>query len=278
METITFLPTVKAYPALSKTYGEVSCVAGVQFSPDDQLSPRDLSWIRLYPVPYRDLDGNQQFAKYQPIRVDVQQHSGDRRPETRRPNRESIEIVGSPIPTSDSWERRRRFLEPLMADSMCAIQRAQAEAGTSLGIFRPKRVLDLQVESVDVKAEKAEIARAWVAQGSLLSAEPAEEKSHQLKALELIPWRFKLRYECADPSCRSHSQSIIDWEIDQYYRRVRHSSEWVDKLRHRWLEEICGPDRDTALIVGNQHQHPTSFLILGVWWPPRTAEQLAFAG
>ena len=274
MESIDFLPLVKAYPALSKTYGEVSCIAGVQFLPEEQLTARNLKWIRLYPVPYRDLDDKQQFAKYQPIQVEVQAHSSDRRPETRRPNRESIAIDGQPIPTSDSWKRRRRFVEPLMADSMCAIQRAQAKEGTSLGIFRPKRVLDLEIEPVDIKTEKVEIAKAWVAQGSLLSSESQDEKAHQLAALELIPWRFKLRYTCSDPSCNSHSQSIIDWEIDQYYRRIRHSTDWEEKLRHRWLEQICGADRDTALIVGNQHQHPSAFLILGVWWPPRSPEQL----
>lgn len=275
MESIDFLPLVKAYPALSKTYGEVSCIAGVQFSREEQLTAGNLSWIRLYPVPYRDLGDEQQFAKYQPIRVEVQAHSSDRRPETRRPNRESIAVVGEPISTSDSWERRRRFVEPLMAESMCAIQRAQDKDGTSLGIFRPKRVFDLEIEPVDINTEKAEIARAWVAQGSLLHSEPEEEKAYQLAALELIPWRFKLRYECSDPACNSHSQSIIDWEIDQYYRRVRHSHNWKEKLRGRWLEQICGADRDTALIVGNQHQHPTAFLILGVWWPPQRPEQLA---
>lgn len=274
-ESITFLPLVKAYPALSKTYGEVSCIAGVQFSPAEPFAPRDLRWVRLYPVPYRDLDGSQKFAKYQPIQVQVRVHSSDRRPETRRPNRESIEIVGRPIPTTDSWSRRRRFVEPLMADSMCAIQRSQAEKGTSLGIFRPKRILDLEIEPVDITAEKAEISRAWAAQGSLLSSESQDEKRHQLRALEQIPWRFKLRYECAEPGCKSHSQSIIDWEIDQFYRRVRSSANWMNKLRHRWLDEVCGPARDTALIVGNQHQHPTAFLILGVWWPPRSPDQLA---
>jgi hypothetical protein len=33
--------------------------------------------------------------------------------------------------------------------------------------------------------------------------------------------------------------------------------------------------RDTAFFVGNQHQHPTAFMVLGVWWPPKQPEQLA---
>lgn len=112
------MPLVKAYPALSKTYGEVSCIAGVTASGSPE-------WIRLYPVPFRALTDNQRFAKYQRIRVRVETHGGDRRPETRRPNRDSIEVAGDAIPSDNAWQLRRRFVEPLMADSMCAIQRRQ---------------------------------------------------------------------------------------------------------------------------------------------------------
>ncbi len=272
METIDFLPVVKAYPALSKTYGEVSCIAGVQMT---AAGPK---WVRLYPVPFRALDDAQQFAKYQPIRVQVEAHRGDRRPETRRPNRDSIQLAGDPIPSKGAWSMRRRFIEPLMAPSMCEIQRRRAADGTSLGVFRPARVLDLEISERDVNADKVEIAKAWVAQGSLLDQVPGEEKAHQLRELEQIPWTFKLRYECSDPGCGSHTQSIIDWEIAEFYRRVRDASDWRGRMRARWIDQLCGPDRDTALFVGNQHQHPSSFLVLGVWWPPRRPQQLALSG
>jgi hypothetical protein len=29
--------------------------------------------------------------------------------------------------------------------------------------------------------------------------------------------------------------------------------------------------------VGNQHLHRGTFMILGIWWPPRGAKQLALA-
>jgi hypothetical protein len=53
METIDFIPLVKAYPALSTKYGEVSCIAGVEITAN---GPR---WIRLYPVPFRSLEDDQ---------------------------------------------------------------------------------------------------------------------------------------------------------------------------------------------------------------------------
>jgi len=269
-ETIQFLPLVKAYPALSKTYGEVSCIAGVRIGGSE--APE---WIRLYPVAFRALGDAQQFRKYQPMRVRVARHAGDRRPETRRPDRDSIEVVAEPIPPKDGWRMRRRFVEPLMSRSMCQILECQRADGTSLGVFRPKRVLDLVIEQADIPEGKREIARAWAAQPSLLDGLGAEEKKHQVRELELVPWTFKYRYECDAPGCRTHLQSIIDWEVAEHYRRVRHRDDWRDRLKERWIGDVCAADRDTAFFVGNQHQHLQSFLVLGAWWPEHRPEQLA---
>jgi hypothetical protein len=266
-ETIDFLPLVKAYPALSTTYGEVSCVAGVHMTLDGP------EWIRLYPVPFRSLDDTKQFKKYQPIRPRVEPHSRDRRPETRRPDRDSIQLNGAPIPAGHNWQRRRRFVEPLMARSMCEIARRQKADGTSLGVFRPKRVIDIVFEPVDVSAEKRQIAQAWSRQGSLLDGLGTDEQT-QMRELELVPWRFKYHYECDDPECTTHTQSIVDWEIVRTYRRVKKRSDWQDRLKARWLGELCAPSRDTAFFVGNMHQHLNSFLVLGVWWPERAPQQL----
>ncbi len=61
--TTIVLPLVKAYPSLSRKYGEVACVAGID------LEHKEL--VRLYPVPFRDfgrasevseVSANQSFA------------------------------------------------------------------------------------------------------------------------------------------------------------------------------------------------------------------------
>lgn len=270
-QEIEFVPMVKAYPALSKTYGEVSCVAGVQ------TSGARRRWVRLYPVPFRALDEGQQFAKYQPVRLRARTHSGDRRPETLRPDRDSIRIEGKPIPAGPGWQPRRWLIQDLAADSMCEIQRRQAVDGTSLSMFWPKSVDDLLIEEADVSVEKQRIAEAWASQGSLLDGVGGDERTHQIKELELIPWTFKYRYACSDPGCGGHTQSIIDWEIAATYRGMRHRADWQERLREKWLNQLCAPDRETALIVGNQHQHLNSFLVLGVWWPSRVPEQLSLA-
>ena len=49
------LITVKTYPTLSRKYGETVCTAGVR---------EDGSWVRIYPVPFRRLDEEEQYTKY----------------------------------------------------------------------------------------------------------------------------------------------------------------------------------------------------------------------
>ncbi len=232
-------------------------------------------WIRLYPVPFRAPEDKKQFRKYQPVRLRVAPHRGDLRPETRRPDLDSIELLGDPVSSRDAWAFRRRLVEPLMEASMCEIARRQRRDGTSLGVFRPGRVIGLEIEKASVDEGKRAIAKAWLAQTSLLDGLGTEERTSQLRELEHAPWTFKYRYECEDTGCPSHTQSIIDWEIAQFYRRVRRREDWRDRMKNRWLGDLCGPGRDTAFFVGNMHQHPRSFLVLGVWWPPRRPEQLA---
>jgi hypothetical protein len=268
MEAIDFIPLVKAYPALSRKYGEVSCVAGTEMTAG---GPR---WIRHYPIPFRSLSDDRQFRKYQPVRLNVERHRGDLRPETRRPDLDSIELRGEPVSWKDAWALRRRFVEPLMVGSMCELARRQRLDRTSLGVFRPGRVIDFKIEQASTDEAKRQIAKAWAAQTNLLDGLGSEERTGQLRELEQVPWTFRYRYECAEAGCPGHRQSIIDWEIAQFYRRVRNFEDWRERMRARWLEEVCDEQRDTAFFVGNMHQHPGSFLILGVWWPPRRAEQL----
>lgn len=265
-EPVELLPLVKAYPNLSRQYGEVSCVAALTLP---ALAKSE--WLRLYPVPFRSLEGDRQFRKYQPIIAEVAPHTGDSRPESRRVNADSITVSGEPIGTANGWAKRRSIVEPVLDESMCSIRRMHRSTGRSLGAFRPAEVRDLLIEPVEPDPKKSELAEAWAAQSTLLGTSSREAER---EALEQIPFRFKYRYRCADRSCGGHEQTIVDWEIAQHFRRARNREDWRDLIRQRWLGELCAPSRDTAFIVGDQHQHPGSFLVLDVWYPPAQPVQL----
>ncbi|MBP9581870.1 MAG: hypothetical protein KBE38_06915, partial [Ignavibacterium sp.] len=70
------LITVKAYPAISKKYNETVCTAGIT---------EEGRWIRIYPIPFRQLDYNNQFRKYEWIELDLEKNPSDFRPESYRP-------------------------------------------------------------------------------------------------------------------------------------------------------------------------------------------------
>jgi len=254
MTRIPLVVTVKAYPALSQKYGEVVCVAGIR---TDTPAPE---WIRLFPVAYRELAWTDRFKKYQVISIEADRHSGDSRPETYRPALHTLQL-GETLDTKGGWAKRKPYVEPLLVESMCEVAARQAKDGTSLAAFRPGEVQDWLVddESEDWQLEQAGVA----SQPSLF---------FQTKgSLEKIPLRFRYRYRCG-PTCKGHEQSLIDWELAQSYRSWREKYDETtlrEKIRQRYLEEMCAPSKDTIFFVGNAHRFPRVFMVLGVFWPPK---------
>lgn len=244
------LVVVKAYPVRTDGHGEAVCVAGIRL---DTGSPH---WVRVFPVPYRRLPHEQQFAKYDVIRLEVVRGS-DTRPESWEPRADTIEIVRQ-VGTDGGWSARRDLVEPLLVPSMCHAQRQQATDGTSLAVFRPGEMTGWQVEAAPPPA----------ASGTQLDMfEPS------LEALEDIPYKFRYRYRCQDEAaCQGHQQRLLDWELGQAYRswRGKYPDEQtlLGKIEHKWMQEVAAPGRDVMLYVGTIARYPQSFCALGVFWPP----------
>ncbi|MBE7518992.1 MAG: hypothetical protein HS107_07060 [Thermoflexaceae bacterium] len=252
-EQLQLLVTVKAYPALSRKHGEVVCVAGVR---TDTERPE---WVRLFPVPFRDLPFDQRFTKYQIITVECRRPSTDRRPESYQPDPDTL-VLGETLPAGGTWPERRALIEPLTVESMCWIQAQQKVDGTSLGVFRPAEVLDFEMEPEPEDWDPGKLGIA--SQPSLFF--PGK------KGLQKIPYRFRYVYRCSESDCGTHSQSIVDWELAQSFLSWGHRYSrpvLLERIREKWLGDLCGPDKDTMFYVGNQHQHPESFLVLGVFYP-----------
>lgn len=251
------LVTVKSYPTPSVKYHETVCIAAVT---------KEEGWIRLYPVQFRSMPKEQKFEKYQLIRYRMRKHSSDRRPESFRPDELSIEIVGALATSNDKdWSRRRDWIDPTLSPSMCEIKRQQAASGVSLGAFRPREVLDFVVKKDDSD---------WSPKKKL-TMQQMRLFDETTSKLEKIPFVFKYKYLCADEACNGHEQSIIDWEINELYRNVRRTTASEEvikrKMRDKFLGQMCDPKRDTVFFVGNHSRWPGSFMILGVFWPPKRA-------
>ena len=100
------LITVMTYPHPSESHQELVCTAGITESGE---------WVRLYPIDYRYRPENQQFHKYQWIEIGLadQGAGNDDRRESRRPDLESIRVLGEPLSTRDNWRARREIIDRL---------------------------------------------------------------------------------------------------------------------------------------------------------------------
>jgi hypothetical protein len=134
---------------------------------------------------------------------------------------------------------------------------------TSLGIVRPKRVLDMVVEEVD-RQWKPEW-EAVLRQQSLFGDQP--------KDLAKIPYRFSYVFECED-SAKPHKAMCEDWELGILYlkelRRLGTEEKAVDSVRKKFFNEICSDGKDTRFFMGTVFPYNT-WVVLGVFYPPKPA-------
>lgn len=256
-ETITLLVTVKAYPVIAQKSGESVCVAGVRLD-----SPRP-TWARLFPVGFRALPSTQQFHKYDVIRLRAQRKGGsDRRPETYAPDLNSL-VVGPNVDTDRGrWQRRSELIGDLRgATTTCTLAARAREAGqnsASLGLVKPRNV-DLTV-----------VGNPEYKPGGAAHVD-VDLFGEEHEVLEKTPFIATYHYQCAgESSCRGHNQSIVDWESGQLARRNLENmtpERAREAHRQRFLDEMFAPGKDTYFYVGNQHQRPGSFLVLGLFSP-----------
>ena len=259
MKRLKVLITVKTYPIPSAKYGELVCTAGVTESGD---------FVPLFiRSSFRDLPFSQQYRKYQWIEVEAEKHSGrDTRKESYRPNRDSLSIMGESIPTNrGDWSARARFALAKKANSIEELSQQQERDNTSLGVFRPKKVHDLVVTPDDATwkpkfLEALRQARLW------------DDREVTKEPLRKVPFKFKYRFECDDDRCkRNHKMMIVDWEVGALYWKLVDKGATPDeaakKVREKFLNELCGPGKDTHFFVGTILAHPKNWVVIGVFHP-----------
>ena len=262
----TVVVLVKAAPVLTSNLDETMCVAGARIDGDRA------EWIRLHPVPFRDLATEARFAKYQKVAVDVIRPKSDRRLESWTPISGSISL-GAKLGTERAWADRRALVSQLLTADMCDLVEANRTGSgpsvPSLAVVRPVESPELVIAERDDAQLTKWRQRAEGAKNRIsLFDDPATAKPD----FEVVPWRFSYKYRCGRTDCATHTQTIVDWEVVALWRHVRHRSNWQDLMRQKFEDELW-QGKAAALFVGNQEQHPASFLVLGVFWPPAVSYQ-----
>lgn len=249
------LVTVLTYPHPSGKYKELVCTAGVTAAGE---------WIRLYPVDYRYRPAGQRFHKYQWIELDVEPvgHGSDRRKESRKPHLDTM-VAGDRLDTKDGWRERRRIIDSMPHHTVAQLEQMYAADRTSLGIVRPTKIHDVEIEPAD-----PEWKPEWqvaLAQFDLFEGAPKE--------LAKLPFKWSYVFESGDDG-KTHRRMIEDWELGVLFLKERErkgEQAAAESVREKYLTELCAPDLDTRFFMGTRFPYNV-WLVLGVFYPPRVAQ------
>ena len=249
---MTACVVVKTYPVPATNGIEVSCTAAISETGQ---------WLRLFPVPFRLLGKDQRFKKYQWINLRVRR-SNDFRLESHNIDPDSITLAGDGIiPTTKKWDARKKLLAPLESRSLRALRdKQQAKGYPTLGIFRPREIRKLIIEPTEANWTDEELAK--LQREDLFNSPPPQQ-------LEKIPYKFSYEFSCNDDSCTGHTMMCSDWEMSEAYRRWsrEYGGDWEGKFRQKFEHEMRDT-KETSFYVGTVHQHPNSWIIVGLFYPP----------
>lgn len=252
IEKVKVLITVKTYPLPSKEYQETVCTAGVK---------EDGTWIRLYPVPFRHLPYDQWYKKYHWIELEVIKHDKDPRSESYRPYGK-IKII-SKIDTKNNWEERKRYVLKHIEPSL-EILKEKSKSGVSLGVIKPKEILDFTVEPVS-----GEWKNEWQSLFQQLKL-----FGEQQKPLEKIPYKFSYKFTCCGENCAGHKIMIEDWEIYALYRNMLKTygskDKAIEKVTAQYLHRFP-KEKDLYFFMGTTRKdhHRGTFVIIGIFYPKK---------
>lgn len=258
-ETKKALIVARTYPIPAKSGVEVSCTAAIT---------DDGKWLRLHPVPYRFLDNDKRFTKYQWIEVETTK-SSDSRLESYKPSIHSIKILTKVLPTTNEWEARKQIVFPLRARSLCDLQRERkANKHPTLGLFRPKVIKQLRITPATSTWTQGQLD--MLRHGKLFDNQPQIE-------LEKIPHYFTYVFHCDEDVCKGHSLHCTDWEMGQSWRSWtrQYGGNWEAKFRQKYDTEMIG-QKDLHFFVGTTQERPHVWIIIGLFYPPKPKVSPAF--
>lgn len=256
----------KTYPSPSSRYVETSCVAGMEESG---------KLIRLFPVPFRLVNDEQQFKKWQWISAYVRKANGDHRPESHRISVDTIEVLGDPLSLQHEWLERRQAIAPLKVyDDFQSLEEARKKTGVTLGLVRPSRLTKLDITKADSPEWTEEEINKLMQDQLQASLFEQESERRSLKLLRKLPFNFHYHYECqANGETRAYKHKIVDWEIGSLYWNTAKRPDWEPSFRQKLFDDFS--KKDLLFLMGTIHRFPDRWLIISLIYPPRSPAAIA---
>ncbi len=255
---------VKTYPTISDKYAELVCTAGVL---------EDGSWIRLYPVPFRILNGDQQFKKYTWINADVERNTSDFRPESYRPTLDTIvlETKTDQKVKQANWDLRKTIIfhnQTIYTNLQTLITEAK-ETKKSLALFKPKRIINMEIEETTREWDYKKLKSLEMHKAQLNMFKTIEDLEREFQVVRKVPYYF--RYIIEDDCGKKSTMMIEDWEIGALYwnclkRHKNNELAAIEDVKKKYINDYT--QKDLYLILGTtkefHNRAPNPFIIIGV--------------
>jgi hypothetical protein len=273
------LITVKAYPAISKKYNETVCTAGIT---------EDGKWIRIYPIPFRQLNYEKQFRKYEWIELDLVRNKSDFRPESYRPKDLLLkDMVSHGIikPDGEMWAERRKYvLKTVYTNLEQLIYEAKdKKICTSLAVFKPTKIIDFLFEETERewKKEKLDFLNSKKLQLNLFENKDENDIS-EFEIVNKLPYKFSFKFE--DETGKTSTLMIEDWETGMLFWNslIRHKGDELkacEDVKKKYFDDFT-KTKDYHFFLGTTKLHhfraPNPFVIIGDFRPKFIAQDQLF--
>lgn len=251
----TLLIITKTYPSPSSKYREISCVAAL--NKEDEMR-------RLFPVPFRLLEGDKKFVRWEWIKARTIKANNDHRPESYKIDLDSI-VRLSQIGTEEGWAERLQWISPHVLSTQAALEERRQNTGETLGFIRPtkfKLVINKSDSSDWTESEKMKLI-----QDGLFDKNETKNRF----PLRKIPHDFYYEYECrSTDGSTNYRHKITDWEIGALYWNCvnQYGQKWEGFFRKK-LEDEFSQKKDLYFLMGTMHRFPDKWLIVGLVYPPK---------
>jgi len=234
--------------------------------------------MRIYPVPFRLLEYQNQYSKFDWIETSFSKTTRDPRPESFRPNDPgSIRKVGR-MDTQDNWRERRNLVlgKAKVYDRLGELIQAAHDNTLSLSVFKPEKILDFISDETDRdwEPEKIDEMRSKSDQGELFGSENWRDT---LKLIPKLPYKFSYRF--TDQEGKQSTLQVLDWETGQLYWNCLRSAEGdegtaLQKLRQKYFDAFVKTDLHFFLgTTLNYHSWASNpWVIIGVFPAPRVLQ------
>lgn len=261
------LIAVKTYPTLSSKYDELVCTAGFL---------ENGTWVRIFPIPFRKLDYDKRYSKYDWVEIDLVRNNSDFRPESFRPwSIESAFNVVGHLDTGNSWQERKGIVLKKIYTNLTQLIAEAKDKGisTSLATFKPSEVLEFVIEPVEREWDKKKLAtlKANAQQMQLF-----QHSENPFEVVNKLPFKFSYRFK--DDEGTVSKLMIEDWEIGALYWKMlekydghdRETKACEDVRKKYWNDFVL--TKDLHLFLGTVYEnhaknYPNPFVIVGTFHP-----------